>query len=60
MPSPGLERAEPVGATRGVVLMLHGGAKTGLNEVGPRSASLRRTAAMRSTHASVAGPDDAA
>ena len=47
MPSPGLERSDPVAGARGVVLMLHGGAKTGLNEVGPRSASLRRTTAMR-------------
>ena len=49
MPSPGLERSEPVAGSRGVVLMLHGGAKTGLNEVGSRSASLRRTTAMRDT-----------
>ena len=49
MPSPGLERSEPVAPTRGVVVMLHGGAKTGLDEVGSRSASLRRTTAMRNT-----------
>jgi predicted esterase len=47
MPSPGLERRDPVAGTRGIVLMLHGGAKTGFNEVGSRSASLRRTTAMR-------------
>ena len=34
MPSPGLERREPAGPPRGVVLMLHGGAKAGLNPVG--------------------------
>ena len=47
MPSPGLDRREPAGDPRGVVLMLHGGAKTGLDEVGRRSASFRRTSAMR-------------
>jgi predicted esterase len=47
MPSPHLTRRDPVGPTRGIVLMLHGGAKTGLNPVGGRSASLRRTTAMR-------------
>ena len=47
MPSPGLTRREPVRATRGIVLMLHGGAKAGLKPVGGRSASLRRTTAMR-------------
>ncbi len=47
MPSPRLTRSEPVRATRGIVLMLHGGAKTGLRPVGGRSASLRRTTAMR-------------
>jgi pimeloyl-ACP methyl ester carboxylesterase len=47
MPSPGLDRRDPAGAPRGLVLMLHGGAKTGLDEVGRRSASLRRTTAMR-------------
>jgi pimeloyl-ACP methyl ester carboxylesterase len=47
MPSPGLDRRDPVGRPRAVVLMLHGGAKTGLNEVGGRSASFRRTSAMR-------------
>src|SRR3954447_6627505 len=47
MPSPGLDRREPAGAPRGIVLMLHGGAKAGLDPVGARSASLRRTTAMR-------------
>ena len=47
MPSPGLDRRDPAGDPRGIVLMLHGGAKTGLNEVGGRSASFRRTSAMR-------------
>lgn len=47
MPAPGLDRREPDGESRGVVLMLHGGAKTGSDEVGRRSASLRRTTAMR-------------
>jgi predicted esterase len=47
MSSPGLNRQDPMGPTRGIVLMLHGGAKTGLKPVGGRSASLRRTTAMR-------------
>jgi pimeloyl-ACP methyl ester carboxylesterase len=47
MPSPGLDRRDPSGPPRGIVLMLHGGAKAGLNEVGARSASFRRTSAMR-------------
>ncbi len=48
MPSPGLTRVDPVlHQTRGIVLMLHGGAKTGLKPVGGRSASLRRTTSMR-------------
>jgi predicted esterase len=47
MPSPHLTRTEPQLPTRGVVLMLHGGAKVGLKPVGRRSASLRRTTAMR-------------
>src|ERR1700710_2897476 len=47
MPSPGLDRRDPAGPPRGIVLMLHGGAKAGLNPVGSRSASLRRTSAMR-------------
>ena len=34
MPSPGLDRRDPAGAPRGVVLMLHGGAKAGLDPVG--------------------------
>ncbi len=47
MPSPELTRRDPVGPPRGIVLMLHGGAKAGLKPVGGRSASLRRTTAMR-------------
>jgi predicted esterase len=47
MPSPGLARTDPVSPTRGIVLMLHGGAKSGAKPVGRRSASLRRTTAMR-------------
>ena len=47
MPAPGLIRSEPAAQPRGVVLMLHGGAKTGLEPVGPRSASRWRTDRMR-------------
>jgi predicted esterase len=47
MPSPRLSRAKPQRSPLGIVLMLHGGAKTGLKPVGKRSASLRRTTAMR-------------
>ena len=47
MPSPALIRRDPPGSTRGIVLMLHGGAKTGLDPVTGRSLSLRRTTAMR-------------
>jgi pimeloyl-ACP methyl ester carboxylesterase len=47
MPSPQLFRRDPTGVTRGIVLMLHGGAKAGLRPVGLRSASLRRTTVMR-------------
>jgi pimeloyl-ACP methyl ester carboxylesterase len=47
MPSPGLDRRDPVERPRGIVLMLHGGAKAGLDAVGNRSASFRRTSAMR-------------
>ncbi|MEO5651463.1 MAG: alpha/beta family hydrolase [Marmoricola sp.] len=47
MPSPGLTRTTPVFSPRGIVLMLHGGAKTGLKPVGSRSASFRRTSTMR-------------
>ena len=47
MAVPGLTRREPMSPTRGIVLMLHGGAKTGLKPVGGRSASFRRTTAMR-------------
>ncbi len=47
MPSPALIRRDPPGRTRGIVLMLHGGAKTGLDPVTGRSLSLRRTTAMR-------------
>lgn len=49
MPAPRLTRRDPVRETRGIVLMLHGGAKTGTKGVGGRSASLRRTTAMRDT-----------
>ena len=47
MPTPELFRSEPHGASRGVVLMLHGGAKTGLEPVERRSASFWRTSRMR-------------
>src|ERR1044072_8104676 len=47
MPSPGLVRRDPAGQPRAIVLMLHGGAKSGLEPVGGRSASFRRTSAMR-------------
>ncbi len=47
MPSPALERRDPVEPPRGIVLMLHGGAKAGLEPVGNRSTSLWRTSAMR-------------
>ncbi len=47
MPTPGLSRSEPGGAPRGIVLMLHGGAKVGVKPVDQRSASFRRTSAMR-------------
>ena len=47
MPEPGLLRSEPDGASRGVVLMLHGGAKTGEEPVGGRSASYWRANRMR-------------
>lgn len=47
MPSPALTRTDPMRETRGIVLMLHGGAKTGWKPVDGRSASLRRTTAMR-------------
>jgi predicted esterase len=47
MPSPGLDRRDPAGQPRGIVLMLHGGAKAGLDPVGSRSTSFRRTSAMR-------------
>jgi predicted esterase len=47
MPSPALTRRDPRGSTRGIVLMLHGGAKSGLEPVTGRSLSLRRTTAMR-------------
>ena len=49
MRSPELTRSDVVGPPRGIVLMLHGGAKTGLQPVGSRSASLRRTTLMRDT-----------
>lgn len=47
MPTPAVTRSDPETPPVGLVLMLHGGAKHGLDEVGPRSASLQRTAAMR-------------
>jgi predicted esterase len=47
MSSPGLIRRDPAQTTHGIVLMLHGGAQTGLRPVGRRSASLRRTTTMR-------------
>ena len=47
MPAPALVRPEDHDAPRGVVLMLHGGAKTGLEPVGRRSASLWRADRMR-------------
>ena len=47
MPAPALIRRDPPDRTRGIVLMLHGGAKTGLDPVTGRSLSLRRTTAMR-------------
>jgi predicted esterase len=47
MPAPQLTRRDPECEPLGIVLMLHGGAKTGLKPVGRRSASLRRTTAMR-------------
>ena len=49
MPTPALMRRDPSGDTRGIVLMLHGGAKTGTNPVTGRSLSLRRTTAMADT-----------
>ena len=49
MPSPELDRRDPAGSPRGIVLMLHGGAKTGTNPVTGRSLSLRRTTAMADT-----------
>lgn len=47
MPEPQLTRTEPEAPSRGVVLMLHGGAKLGEQEVGSRSASFRRSDVMR-------------
>lgn len=47
MPNPELDRRDPTGDPRGIVLMLHGGASAGLDPVGARSASYRRTSAMR-------------
>lgn len=46
-PTPGLVRRDPMRTTRGIVLMLHGGAQHGLKPVNGRSASLRRTTTMR-------------
>jgi pimeloyl-ACP methyl ester carboxylesterase len=42
-----LERRDPAGRPRGLVLMLHGGTPHSLDPVGPRSGSLLRTRAMR-------------
>lgn len=46
-PVPALVRRDPMRPTRGIVLMLHGGAQHGLRPVGGRSGSLWRTTAMR-------------
>ncbi|MDQ6640969.1 MAG: hypothetical protein M3Y66_00540, partial [Actinomycetota bacterium] len=45
---PDLERSEPAGTTRGLVLMLHGGTQQSLDPVGPRNGSLTRIRVMRS------------
>lgn len=42
-----VERSDPSGAPRGLVLMLHGGTQRSLDPVGPRSGSLIRTRVMR-------------
>lgn len=47
MPAPDLTRTEPGAPSRGVVLMLHGGAKLGSEPVGRRSASYWRSDLMR-------------
>jgi predicted esterase len=47
MPGPRLFRRDPQLETTGIVLMLHGGARTGTRPVGVRSASFWRTTAMR-------------
>jgi len=47
VPTPELFRSEPDNASRGVVLMLHGGAKTGTEPVADGSASFWRTSRMR-------------
>ena len=47
MPEPELLRTAPAGPVRGVVLMLHGGAKSDEEEVGQRSASYWRMDVMR-------------
>ena len=47
MPEPRLFRRDPRLETTGIVLMLHGGARTGTRPVGVRSASFWRTTAMR-------------
>ncbi len=47
MAEPGLHRSEPRGASRGVVLMLHGGTANSQEPVGGRSASYWRTNVMR-------------
>ena len=46
-PSPDCSRSEPGGASRGVVLMLHGGTANSQEPVGGRSASYWRTNVMR-------------
>lgn len=46
-PRPGLTRTEPAGDPRALVLLMHGGAKTGLEPVGTRSGSLWRADRMR-------------
>ena len=46
MPAPSLTRRDAGGRPRGLVLMLHGGKADGLDEVGDRSASWRRSSWM--------------
>lgn len=47
MPSPSLHRLDAPGRPRGLVLMLHGGAQTGLEPVDARSASWQRSRWMQ-------------